>query len=342
MWKEIILYQFRFYCVMSIIIKLKRKVGVFLSNSPISLLLNKINLCVFHWEERAHFIKGGDEEPEKNFLVIRPFGETQGLLSTYFYVLNYIKWAREKNYIPFIDFETKRCQYYTGRNINGSSNAWEYYFEQPENLTKEEVYKKKNILLSGWNLGKKYKVQQIPKTVEAMQSCDIKYLASSQINIKPYIYEIVEEKYNKMFGGRVLGVFMRGTDYVKLKPKGHAVQPTINEMMLKIEEYIGKYDIQKIFVVTEDYSYYRILKDTYPDKVFSSDDYFIKGYDSKDYIEAYFENDPYERGVNYLVRVLLLNKCDYLIAGITNGSLVSCCLRKQDFKDEYWFELGDY
>ena len=36
-------------------------------------------------------------------------------------------------------------QYY-----NGIDNVWEYFFEQPSEITEEEVYSCKNVYLSGW------------------------------------------------------------------------------------------------------------------------------------------------------------------------------------------------
>lgn len=327
---------------MNAILRLKRKIGIITNCLRITPFLCKINLIIFHWKERARIVHLGSSDPTKKYLLIKPMSRTQGLLSTYFYVLNNVKWAFENGYIPYVDFETDLCQYYTGREIYGTKNAWEYYFDQPSNLKKEELLTKRNVLLSGWSLSKKYMIKQIPKTVAALKDESIVSFVSDNIAIKDYIYEMANEKFVSLFDGAVLGVFMRGTDYVKIKPKGHAVQPSLEQVASKIDDFLMKYKINKIFVVTEDFEYYSAIKEKYGEMVFSSDDYFIKDYKAKDYVEPAFDNDPYERGLNYIIRILLLNKCDYLISGVTNGSLVSCCWKEKTFLDEFWFQLGDY
>lgn len=323
-------------------LRIKRKLGILTNCLGITPMLCKLNLLFFHWKDRSRLVHWGIEDSDKKYMYIRPMSSTQGLLSTYFYVMNNVKWAKENGFIPFVDFETDKCQYYTGREIHGTKNAWEYYFNQPSSIKKEEIFKKNNILLSGWTFKKKYRIIEIPRKPESLRDDKIVSFVKNNIAIKQYIYDIAQSKYTALFSGNVLGIFMRGTDYVKIKPKGHAAQPTLEQVISKINEYLTKYTIDKIYVVTEDYDYFTALKDMYGDKVFSSDDYFIKNYKATDYIESAFDNDPYERGLNYIIRILLLNRCDYLISGITNGSLVSCCWEDHKFKDEYWFDLGNY
>ena len=54
-----------------------------------------------------------------------------------------------------------------------------------------------------------------------------------------------------------IGVYVRGTDYVKLKPPGEYVQPDVGQMIPVIEKFREKYN-KKIFLVTEDYDIYAI------------------------------------------------------------------------------------
>ena len=68
----------------------------------------------------------------------------------------------------------------------------------------------------------------------------------------------------------------------------------------------------------------------------------VKNYKKDDYLSSSFDNDKYERGANYLIRLLLLNKCDYLISSLTNGSLFLKLICDKKYEDEHWFELGKY
>ena len=325
---------------MSIISALKRRVGILINKSSLRPIFEKCNLVFCHWPGRQHVSHPGLED--KSILVIRPQTETQGLLSSYLYVLKYVRWALNNAIIPYVDFESEKCQYYTGRTIYGSKNAWEYYFEQPSSIKKEDIACAHTVIYSGWSWNKSKGPSPIPKRPESDKDSKIIKIAKSICPVKQYILDLVEDKYRSLFSGKVLGVFIRGTDYVKLKPKGHARQPELIDVVLKINEFKSKYDIDKIFVVTEDSGYFSELKKLYGEMVFSSDGYFINSFKGAHYVESAFTNDAYERGLNYLVRILLFGRCDYIISGITNGSVVANILKAKDPIDSFWFDLGLY
>ena len=141
---------------------------------------------------------------------------------------------------------------------------------------------------------------------------------------------------------------MRGTDYVKLKPSGHPVQPTIKQAEEIINDYINKYEIEKIFLVTEDGTIYKDIKQIYGDRcVIVTFDSFVNNYDGKNFLSHDKSiNDlnasPYKRGLNYLVKLLILSKCAYFIGGDTMGSWAACTFSDKNFKDKYVFQLGVY
>ena len=311
-----------------------------INNSTLRPVFERINLLFCHWPDRLYTAHPGTEE--QTVFVIRPLTDTQGLLSSYLHVLKNIIWANNNGYVPYVDFESPRCQYYTGRVIHDSKNAWEYYFEQPSDLTKGRIAQFKNVIYSGWSLSKRKNPKSIPKRPEIIEDKGIMD-ASRMCPVKQYIKEIVDKKYRELFLGKtVLGVFIRGTDYVKLRPKGHAQQPDIESVVSKIQDFLNQYPIEKIFVVTEDLDYYHILQNQFGEMVFSSDNYFISNYNGNQYVGAAFKNDSYERGLNYLIRILLYGLCDYSIAGITNGSVVANILREKEPQESYWFDLGVY
>lgn len=318
----------------------KRRLGILINKSPLRPALERCNLVLYHWHDRQHICRHGIGEG--SVLVIRPQTETQGLLSSYLYVLKYVRWARENAIIPYVDFEDKKCQYYTGRSVHGCKNAWEYYFEQPSSLKRKSIESARTVLYSGWTWRKSQGPLPIPKRPESSEDQEIIKIVKAVCPVKQYIIDIVDNKYRTLFSGKVLGVFLRGTDYVKLKPKGHARQPDLADVISKIDEFISKYSVDKIFVVTEDSGYYAELKTRYGNKVFSSDDYFVDSLKDGQYVNAAFTNDAYERGLNYLIRILLFGRCDYIISGITNGSVVANLLKTKEPVESYWFDLGLY
>lgn len=145
-----------------------------------------------------------------------------------------------------------------------------------------------------------------------------------------------------------LGIYARGTDYTRLKPKGCTIQPSIQMIISKANEYIQKYHLKKIFLVTEDNNVYSALSKEYGNSLMTASfDSFVTNYNGTDFLskspEACRElgNSPYYRGVNYLVKLLLLSKCHYLVSGVTNGSW-AVNVFSEGFEDAYWFNLGRY
>lgn len=91
----------------------KRKIYLMMKNVPgLSALTNiamKLNLMLFHFDERKQRKHYGSEDPEKTYYVIRSRGRQEGLLSTYYYVMNEMKYAVDKGYVPVVDFSTDLC-----------------------------------------------------------------------------------------------------------------------------------------------------------------------------------------------------------------------------------------
>jgi hypothetical protein len=85
--------------------------------------------------------------PEKTFYVIRRPEPGAGLFSNFHWALGHIIYAQKEKYIPIVDMKNYKTYYNEIESINGSKNAWEYYFEQPSSYTLEQVYKSKNVIL---------------------------------------------------------------------------------------------------------------------------------------------------------------------------------------------------
>lgn len=54
-----------------------------------------------------------------------------GFFSNYFYVMGHIIEATKRNLIPIVDFQNYLTPYSELFQVHGTSNSWEYYFEQP-------------------------------------------------------------------------------------------------------------------------------------------------------------------------------------------------------------------
>lgn len=290
----------------------------------------------------------GEFNSDKTFYVIRPKVDgTEGLMSLLINVMRNLYYAQEHNYIPVVDFENYHTQY--DDIVNGYKNSWDFYFTQPSTYSLQEVYSSKNVILSGLDIQLKNKSFFDKKfddySLKALHDFMFKYIDFNE-DVKAKVDN--EIKKIGINTNEALGLYLRGTDYTKLKPSGHPVQPTCEQAIEVVDEYINKYNISQIFLVTEDGDNYKKIKEKYGGKcVIVSFDTFINDYDGKDFLSHTtsineLDDSPYVRGLNYLIKIIILSKCTYFVGGNTMGSWSSLIFSGDGFKDKYVFDLGMY
>lgn len=288
----------------------------------------------------------GELNPDKTFFLIRPRKDcTEGLLSLFWNVIRNIDFALEKNYIPIVDFKNYRTQY----SMSEKENVWNYYFTQPSRYSLEEVYRSKNVIISGLET-QNYK----PDLYKANYSEDaILHFHNFIFDIIDFSESIKEKVYKeldqlKIDNNKTIGLYLRGTDYLRLKPSGHPVQPTVEQAIKVVEQFQKKYDIDNIYLVTEDGEIHdEIIKRFGDICVTPSFDKYIYNYSGKQYLSHdssinELESSPKQRGEYYLIKIMILSKCSYLIGGNTNGTWAACAFAGNTFTEKYIFDLGVY
>lgn len=307
-------------------------------------LLAKINLAIFHYDKKQRIRYNFKSPHTERYYIHRGAGkdDMMGLFGLYRFVLKTVYAYEKMGYSSFVDFENYMCQYSVERKIDGSNNAWEYYFKQPNNMTSKQAYSGRKIVLSGWTWFKSKRLIKFEKEWDNLSSKDrAEYMLAKcppQENVIKKINEIFVREFSNH---EVLGVFLRGTDYVYRRPIGHPIQPTVEQAKVVIDSFLTKYAIDKIFLVTEDKNIYENVKGQYNEKVFCSDYEFVDFDTQKNaWVRDCFSDDPYERGLRYLIRILLLAKCNYFVGGMASGS--EFALDVGSYKEKYVFDMGCY
>ena len=285
----------------------------------------------------------GQMNSDRVIYVIKPDYQdgVEGLLSLINKQILYMAYAKKKGYCPYIDWKNYKTQYYDGKN-----NAWEYFFKQPSNLTENEVYKSKKVYLSGWSF--KTVNPEGPFEADVFTDKRIREKSSEMlcehIRFSDEVLSIVNKEATSLNISECIGVYIRGTDYVKLKPSGEYVQPSVDQMKCKIHEFENKYNAP-IFLVTEDGDIFDNLIKEFGDIIrIVSFDTFIRNYEGKDVLSKsdVLEKDKKLRGQKYLAKMILLAKCKYFVGSMTQGSKFSYILNNGNYSDEYIFDLGLY
>ena len=293
---------------------LKHKIGLLIRpHQKLWDIAKKAERIIFRWNERQQDKSFGSLNPDIKFSVFRP-EHTHGLLSIYFAGLTYFCRASHEGFIPIADGENYRTQYSIDSPVNGTRNAWEYYFEQPcTTHTLEEVYQSQNVRLGGWTLSPT--LQTIRVTEEMIYDMMLK------AHVKKYIYDIANEKIISDGINEMIGVFVRGTDYINLRPKYHQIPPTQEQASAKLDEFLSRYGERKIFLATEDENIYNFFINKYGDLIYTTDKNLIKNYSGRDYIGYEIDSaNKYKFGLDYLVKMICLSECKCLIASLTAGS----------------------
>ncbi len=323
--------------------QLKHKIGLLLmkklGDGKLFVYLKKVNSMLFHYNDRTKKRSFGNKNPDKTFYIITPNGKEAGLISMFWNTAVGIEYALSKGYCPVVDMQNYECQY----SVDNKTNAWDIFFKQPTDFSLDEVYHSKNVIIRGSGDNSR-SVNSIVTSVtydndsnKKKQKFILQYAdVNKGIKDEAKLYRKEHENNN------ILGVFLRGTDFVALKPSGHNIQPTAKQVMEKVDEFLQKYPIDSIFLVTEDEKIRSEFQEKYGDILLPNMGATIENYDEKDYICYYLSKEEKINNAKiYLQKLIILSECDYLISSLTNGSVYSLAYNC-DFKDSYIFDLGRY
>ena len=268
-----------------------------------------------------------------------------GLFSFFITILGGISFADKNNFIPVVDMKNYKNSYLYDNELH-QVNVWEYYFEQPGNIPLETA-----LSCQKYILGKDTGLHEWPpQTAEFFYNKNgaLDYwrgLCKKYIRFKPAVLEKLKELQEKTKGKKILGVSIRGTDYVAMKPHGHPIQPTPEQVIEKVHDALHEKNFDAVYLTTEDKKILAKFQTAFGEKLITLNrDYINFDYDDDKWIMAYVaerKNDRYLRGLEYLVSMLFLTKCQGLITSMTSGSSGVMCL-SEGFEYLYVFDLGVY
>lgn len=297
-----------------------------------------------NWEE--HYIKKGD--PTKpTYYICRRGSTTVGLFGRFNLIAGQIIYAMSKGWIPVVDMQNYKNPYLPPEKF-GKENSWEYYFEQPLRVGLEEAYNGENIVLSG-NTVKPYpshSVNFLSNKNNALRDWRI-LINFGLLKIKPERMTEILAIREKLFSpeDKVIGVILRGTDYIVRKLPGHPIQPTVELALKTVSEKIKKWNCNKIFLATEDKAIVEKFKNHFGEQCIIFDrvyvDYNPQTDKSVAYSRVYRENDYFLQGKDYLTQIVLVSMCNSLVAARC-GATKSVVFLAEDFENTYFFNLGMY
>jgi len=280
------------------------------------------------------------------FAIMRRPCKLCGLFSYYKVFLSCIQKYIIKGFIPILEVETYP-NVFNGFKANISNkNPWEYFFDQPFGYTFEKVIKN----------AKKIKYIDCKRDNSTPQYTNFFFniikidfwhdIAIKYIPIKCDIIKDTNNIMKKLFkkSKNILGVLIRGTDYIAKKPKGHPIPPSTKTVIKDIKKMdnINKYN--NIFLTTEDYKIREKLINEFGDKLkyILPNKKILYNYKKKIFL-SYNKNikGDLDNLKIYLINILILSKCIDIIACRTNGS-VGAYIFTQGYRNSLIYYLGLY
>lgn len=175
------------------------------------------------------------------------------------------------------------------------------------------------------------------------------YRQCIQVNEKTQGY--FDQEYERIFSkhSRILGVICRGTDYLTLKPAGHPVQPSVEEVISHCQEHMKQYSYDAIYLATEERQIRDAFCQAFPNMILENkrsyyDDIYYNDQSIRYIKDVHFnrDNNNYWRGLEYFSSINLLSQCTSLIGGNCGGTLAAVLLNDGAYEYTHIFNLGLY
>lgn len=290
--------------------------------------------------QAERYVSFGKENPDKTFYVIRRQDEKCGLFSWLGVIVGHLARAEENGWIPIVDMKTYPSPFVEENEI-GRINAWEFYFKQPCGYTLEDIQKSKNVILSYM-----YTVKDGPNSAiyyDMEKRKEWVRLTKKYIIFNDEIQKDIDKMQEKLLGQEnVLGLLCRGTDYINLRPSGHEIQPTIEQIINQVKKSIKEINATKIYLCTEDLSIIEALTKEFKEKVVVYPREYV------DYKGGFIFSDNIDRKISkrqltydYLMQIAVLSKTNSIVAGRCGGAC-GALLFSGEFSYEFFWDLGRY
>ncbi|SEQ36198.1 MULTISPECIES: hypothetical protein [Butyrivibrio] len=295
----------------------------------------------YRWRE--HMTHPGSKYPDKTFYVIRRHDMYAGLFSFVATNIASIKLCLDNGYVPVIDMKSSRNSLLLPGEV-GKINAWDRLYDQPFGFDLDDVKMARNVILGSIHPPENfpdYRMLEDEDELKMWNELGRKYVRDC---MKAEDIQKTDDYMKENFGvdGRVLAVVARGTDYISKKPWNHPIQPDVKTMIEDAKKLMEEKECDYLYLATEDNAIWDMFEEAFPGKLYS---YQKQHYDVPDgkYI-ADVANDiqaPLERNREYLISILIVSKCNCLLAGASGGTY-GALLMTDGYEYKNIYNLGRY
>ena len=246
----------------------------------------------------------------------------------------------QKGYIPIIDIQNYNNVY--NRGNKSIKNPWELFFYQTNNYTLEEVKtyanNSKYVVCTG-----KFERPNETNVIDHIEQ--VKFWHDLQKKYMPIKNEIINEVkfYMKKFFGNsknVLGVLMRGTDYINRR--SHFIPPQIEQVISDVKEMDQKYNYDFIYFTTEDEKIKNKFIPEFTDKIRYLNPRMTVKNINKNITDENEQIKEYHDFLKiYLINIIIISKCLDIVVCRCSGT-VGIFVLTEGFRNYKAYNLGTF
>ena len=271
---------------------------------------------------------------KRHYYVIRRQAPGGGFFSNWIWVVAHLCYADKRGYIPVVDQMNYETEYTENKPINGTTNVWEYYFNQPNDASLEDVYESSNYILSDFAIhSDELPYSEATATEFIVNDTKLKHvhdIVSRNIHLNNELQNMLDNNWNKIVHDEnevIIGVHVRRTDKI-VPPPGHYAATENDLYIVEIDKILQENPNARIFLCCDDYGTIDMFRSRYGTKVLFNEAYRAKPgskvgiHLDKAYVR---ENHKYLLGVEVIMDTYMLAKCDFLIhthSNVTNAAII--------------------
>ncbi|WP_455615428.1 hypothetical protein [Eisenbergiella sp.] len=306
--------------------------------------------------------------PPVKYAIIEVDNSYFGFFAHFINICGDLNEALRKNQKPFIDMKKNKSIYMRNDEV-GKVNAWERYFQQPfPEISHELMDIRKSRQVIRW-------INNIYFVKVKRQWCGIKIMhypdhfarpndsmdfLTNEIEInywRKFVHKYIKvnpeveiyinnlkEKINFKEQDGIVGILVRGTDFINKKPYNHPVPPTAQEVLKKVQSVMKQFNCNRVFLATEDLSIYKFFNDNLEKNILISVPQVRHDDTQNEFLNEIYEKedlDLYHLGLEYVATVLLLSKCRCLLSSRTSGG-IAALIMSEGYEYTYFWNKGRY
>lgn len=227
--------------------------------------------------------------------------------------------------------------------INGTTNPFEYYFDQVSDISLEDAKQSSAVVKHNYYqrlyINKIYQMKSgyLPPEEYLAKMAE---LTRKYINLNHTVKPIITEEIQKIIAyKKTLGVHVRGADF-KRNYVNHPNMVTVDEYIAQVETAINSHPFEQIFLATDDADAVVEFRKKFGKMICYYEDVIrTAGDETVMRSENTRKNHRYLLGLEVIRDMYTLSACDGIVAGLSNVSLFANIVKLSNGKP---FDFQNY